>query len=111
MIMSGSIRRVENGPVRYAHIFTKKMANSTLNVTRCNNLWKTRMGLRTARKYKILDSEKILLQRSKAKDRVEKCKEGQARYTPVKMIVEIEGEGSMRDLIKFICENELKNFV
>lgn len=57
------------------------------------------------------DSEKILQQRSKAKDRVEKCKEGQARYTPVKMIVEIEGEGSMRDLIKFICENELKNFV
>ena len=53
------------------------------------------------------DSEKILLQRSKAKNCVEKCKEGQARYTPVKMIVEIEGRGSMRDLIKFICENEL----
>ena len=53
------------------------------------------------------DSEKILLQRSKAKNCVEKCKEGQARYTPVKMIVEIEGKGSMRDLIKFICENEL----
>ena len=53
------------------------------------------------------DSEKILLQRSKAKNCVEKCKEGQAKYTPVKMIVEIEGRGSMRDLIKFICENEL----
>ena len=53
------------------------------------------------------DSEKILLQRSKAKDCVEKFKEGQARYTPVTMIDENEGKGSMRDLIKFICENEL----
>ena len=53
------------------------------------------------------DSEKILLQRSKAKDCVEKSKEGQARYTPVTMIDENEGKGSMRDLIKFICENEL----
>ena len=53
------------------------------------------------------DSEKILLQRSKAKDCVEKFKEGQARYTPVTMIDENEGKGSMRDLMKFICENEL----
>lgn len=53
------------------------------------------------------DSEKILLQRSKVKNCVEECKEGQARYTPVTMIVENEGRGSMRDLIKFICENEL----
>lgn len=53
------------------------------------------------------DSEKILLQRSKVKNRVEERKEGQARYTPVTMIVENEGRGSMRDLIKFICENEL----
>ena len=53
------------------------------------------------------DSEKILLQRSKTKDCVENFKEGQARYTPVKVMVESEGKGSMIDVIKFICETEL----
>ena len=53
------------------------------------------------------DSEKILLQRSKIKCCVEKYKEGKARSTPVKVMVESEGKGSMIDVIKFICKIEL----
>ena len=55
------------------------------------------------------NSEKILLQRFKKKQFVEKYEKGNDRNTPVEIMVGEKGKGSMKDLINFIYDgNELE---